>query len=121
MERPLDPPSRIRALRRRLGLTQAALAARLGASYVSVNRWENGQTRPTALAWRRLLELEASSDPSPGRRVAEEPTPYDVELVLTPEQLLALAEASLGQPITFRVRPEGPPPAPGDPTRPTAP
>jgi len=72
MALPDDYPTWILGLRRRLGLTQAQLADRVGAAYVSVNRWENRQTRPTALAWRRLLELEAQAAP----RLAEAPASY---------------------------------------------
>src|SRR5687768_6019332 len=57
----MDQPARIKALRERLGLTQAALAERLGVSFVSVNRWENGQSRPTPLAWRQIVALEAET------------------------------------------------------------
>lgn len=56
---PDDYPHRIRALRDRLALTQARMAGLMGVSFASVNRWENGQTRPSALAWLRLLEAEA--------------------------------------------------------------
>lgn len=55
---PADYPERVRRVRSRLGVTQAQLAATLGVSAVSVNRWENGQSKPTALAWRQLLEAE---------------------------------------------------------------
>ena len=49
---------RIRRLRGRLGLTQTQLADLLGVSFASVNRWENGQSRPSALAWRRITAAE---------------------------------------------------------------
>ena len=48
---PSDFAERIRTLRRRMALTQTALAETLGVSFASVNRWENGQSRPSALAW----------------------------------------------------------------------
>jgi len=57
--RPTDYPNRIRGLRIRLGLTQARLAELLGISFASVNRWENGQSRPNSLAWEKLLRAEA--------------------------------------------------------------
>ncbi len=57
---PADYPRRIRNVREILGLTQTKFAARVGVSFVSVNRWENGQSRPANLAWRRILELEAT-------------------------------------------------------------
>jgi len=51
-------PDAIRALRHRLGLTQAELAARLSCSTQAVSFWERGTRRPTGLyahAVRRLL------------------------------------------------------------------
>jgi putative transcriptional regulator len=50
-------PERIYALRERHGLTQVELAAHMGVSFASVNRWENGH-RPSPLAIKRLLQLE---------------------------------------------------------------
>ncbi|MFW6336900.1 MAG: helix-turn-helix domain-containing protein, partial [Phycisphaeraceae bacterium] len=46
---PSDFAEQIKTLRGQLGLTQAALAERLGVSYVTVNRWENEQSTPSAL------------------------------------------------------------------------
>jgi superfamily II DNA or RNA helicase/transcriptional regulator with XRE-family HTH domain len=34
------------------------LAEALGVSFASVNRWENGKSRPTALAWRQITRAE---------------------------------------------------------------
>lgn len=48
---------RVRALRKRLGLTQIEFAAKLGVSFASVNRWENEQNKPTKLAVMRMEEL----------------------------------------------------------------
>ena len=39
---------RIKALRTRLGLSQAALGALIGVSVTSVNRWESGRVSPKA-------------------------------------------------------------------------
>ena len=55
---PSDYPARIKQLRGRLGLTQVELAARLGVSFVTVNRWENGQTKPSPLAWSQILKFD---------------------------------------------------------------
>ena len=52
--------ARIRALRKRLGLSQEQLAKRLGVSFVTVNRWEAGRTRASAAVLRRIAELEDS-------------------------------------------------------------
>ena len=49
---------RIRRFRERLGLTQVELAARLGVSFATVNRWENGQTKPSPLAWSQILKFD---------------------------------------------------------------
>ena len=61
---PHDYAARLRALRGRFGLTQGKLAERIGVSYVSVNRWENGQSRPHRIAWERITDLDraASAD-----------------------------------------------------------
>lgn len=47
----------IKELRSEIGATQAELAERLGVTYVTVSRWENGQARPNRLAMRALLAL----------------------------------------------------------------
>ena len=47
----------VRALRSRLGLTQEAMAARLGVSWATVNRWERGKSRPTGLSLAALRKL----------------------------------------------------------------
>lgn len=39
-----------REIRRQLALSQEDLARRLGVSYATVNRWENGQSKPSKLA-----------------------------------------------------------------------
>ncbi|MDR0827628.1 MAG: DUF3883 domain-containing protein [Desulfovibrio sp.] len=55
-----DVSEYIRSLRKDCALTQEALAKLLGVSFASVNRWENGQTKPTALALDKLHNLETS-------------------------------------------------------------
>jgi putative transcriptional regulator len=52
-----NPPVLIKALREKFGLTQEEFARRLGVSFASVNRWENGQTKPSKLAWRQIKQL----------------------------------------------------------------
>lgn len=54
---PADFASRIKRLRADLGLTQARLAAELGVSFATVNRWENGQVKPSQLSWGQLVRL----------------------------------------------------------------
>lgn len=58
--------SRIRELRKRLGLTQQQFAAQLGVSFVTLNRWENGQAKPSALGLEKLRAL----DPAPNHSLA---------------------------------------------------
>ena len=58
---PPDYGKRIREAREIAGLTQTQLAKLIGVSYASVNRWENGQSRPNNLAWQRITDLELSS------------------------------------------------------------
>ncbi|MDR2031833.1 MAG: helix-turn-helix transcriptional regulator [Azoarcus sp.] len=41
-----DLPTTLRALRTRLALTQEQLAARLGVSFATDNRWEAGTSKP---------------------------------------------------------------------------
>lgn len=45
------------AMRKRLGMTQLEFARVLGVSFVTVNRWENGRSKPSRLALRRLQEV----------------------------------------------------------------
>ena len=47
----------IRLLRRKTGLTQEKLAAKLGVTFPTVNRWEHGRTKPSPLAILRIKEL----------------------------------------------------------------
>lgn len=47
----------VKELRSRLGLAQEALAQRLGTTVLTVNRWENGKTRPDPRALRAIEQL----------------------------------------------------------------
>jgi len=40
----------VKQVRRQLSLSQEDLARHLGVSYTTVNRWENGHSRPSKLA-----------------------------------------------------------------------
>jgi superfamily II DNA or RNA helicase/DNA-binding XRE family transcriptional regulator len=64
---PDDFADRTKSLRGQLGLTQTQLAARLGVSFATVNRWENAQARPSALTWNQLQKLYEAEilDPQP--------------------------------------------------------
>ena len=50
-------PSAIRRLRAKLNISQTELAAILGFSFTSVNRWEKGHHQPTVIAKEKLREL----------------------------------------------------------------
>lgn len=52
-----DIPRLIRDLRGRTGLTQEKFAAKLGVTFPTINRWENGRARPSPLAMQRIEEL----------------------------------------------------------------
>ncbi|MCS6945198.1 MAG: helix-turn-helix domain-containing protein, partial [Sutterellaceae bacterium] len=55
-------PEEIRHLRRTLNLTQQQFAELLGVSFVTLNRWENGQTRPSAMGLAKLQDLARRSE-----------------------------------------------------------
>ncbi|MGP1385520.1 MAG: helix-turn-helix domain-containing protein [Thainema sp.] len=54
---PLEIAHSIRQLRQQLGLSQEKFAAKLGVSFRTVNRWENGHTVPSALALKQIETL----------------------------------------------------------------
>jgi putative transcriptional regulator len=54
---PGPTPGLIRDLRARLGLTQEKFAARLGVTFPTINRWENGRAKPSPLALRQIQML----------------------------------------------------------------
>lgn len=47
----------IKQLRVKMLLTQTELASKLDVSFVSVNRWENGEHEPTMKVKRELMKL----------------------------------------------------------------
>ena len=47
----------VRETRQRLKLSQAKFAAKLGVSFQSVNRWENGRTKPLPIALKQIEQL----------------------------------------------------------------
>ena len=49
-----DYPSLVKEVRRQLSISQEDLARELGVSYATVNRWENGQAKPSRLARAQL-------------------------------------------------------------------
>lgn len=47
----------VQELRGRVGLTQEKFAARLGVTFPTINRWENGHARPSPLALKQIENL----------------------------------------------------------------
>lgn len=52
-----DIPRLVRDLRERTGLTQEKFAAKLGVTFPTINRWENGRAKPSPLAMQKIEEL----------------------------------------------------------------
>jgi putative transcriptional regulator len=55
-----DIPRLVRELRERTGLTQEKFAAKLGVTFPTINRWENGRAKPSPLAMQRIEDLIGS-------------------------------------------------------------
>ena len=94
---PADYPAHIKQYRARLGLTQVELAARLGVSFATVNRWENGQTKPSPLSWQQLLRMDEGNVAT----LPEEPpapTKPAIDFTSPAEVVRALAE---GERLSF--------------------
>lgn len=93
---PRDFPTRVRAVRGRLALTQGQLADRIGVSFATVNRWENGQSKPARLAWQQILDLEAGMAASAAktRPSAQVEVPKGFDFAGQPEVVGAVAEAT---------------------------
>lgn len=47
----------VRELRQRTGLSQEKFAARLGVTFPTISRWENGRARPSPLALKQVEDL----------------------------------------------------------------
>ena len=93
---PEDFPRRIKEVRGARGLTQARFAALVGVSFASVNRWENGQTRPNNLAWLRILDLERAPAEGAEDAALARPGPSAApapDFAADPEAVAAVAEA----------------------------
>ena len=52
-----DIPRLVRELRERTGLSQEKFAARLGVTFPTINRWENGKAKPSPLGLKQIEEL----------------------------------------------------------------
>jgi len=56
-----DRADTIKRLRIKLGLTQEQLAAKVGVTFSTVNRWEAGRSQPSPLAWREIERLSEAA------------------------------------------------------------
>ena len=92
-----DYSSQIRDLRSSLGLTQQSLAQRLGVSFATINRWENGQTRPSAFYWKQLRQLEQAIAEQLVEYVAR-PEEVRIDFTADPDAVKILAE---GERLSF--------------------
>lgn len=57
MNAQLDISLLVRELRERTRLTQEKFAAKLGVTYPTINRWENGRAKPSPLALKQIEDL----------------------------------------------------------------
>jgi len=55
----IELAKKIKKLRSMLGMTQEQFAARVGVTFSTVNRWENGKSKPSPLAVARMEVLQA--------------------------------------------------------------
>ena len=92
---PSDYSRRIKSIRERFDLTQAQFAERISVSFATVNRWENGQTKPTRLAWRHVIDLESTIAQSAPRSEAsiDATVPASIDFTARPTVVTAVAEA----------------------------
>ncbi len=93
---PADFPRHVKRVRARLGLTQQALADQLGVAFSTVNRWENGQVRPSPLSWSQLQDLvrdHSRSGKPPREKAQTEEGPPPLDFTSTSEIVSVLAEA----------------------------
>ncbi|MEM1484276.1 helix-turn-helix transcriptional regulator [Oscillospiraceae bacterium PP1C4] len=56
----------IKVIRLELNLSQEALARELHVGFTSVNRWENGHTKPNQIARHALIKLCKENNIEPG-------------------------------------------------------
>lgn len=104
LEVPADYSGRIRQLRVENELTQMRLAELIGVAFATVNRWENDQSRPSALAWRKVMLAERygieAFEPDFGMPDVEQEPPATlrdsstpVEFTADPEEVRLVVEA----------------------------
>lgn len=61
-------PEEIQEIRRKLCVSQEKFASLLGTTVVTVNRWENGKTKPSRLYIKELKQLRANCGSYTSRR-----------------------------------------------------
>ena len=93
---PLDYAARVKQYRARLGLTQVELSARLGVSFATVNRWENGQTKPSPLSWQQLVRMDESDTVATPVELTS--TPPGLDFTGSPQAVRAVVE---GERLSF--------------------
>ena len=86
---PADYPDRVKARRTDLGLSQTAFAERLGVSFATVNRWENGRTTPSEESW--ALVVATADAPPPETPAPADPDP-EVDFGADPAAVRAVVE-----------------------------
>ena len=52
-----DIATKLKRIRQRHGWSQEDLARELGVSFATVNRWENGKTKPSRLAQDKIKQI----------------------------------------------------------------
>lgn len=75
-------PSRVRKIRKTLGLSQEDFARTLWVSYVSLNRWEKGHGVPKGMHLRLLLLLERSLGSASLQAALKDPRAVDPMFLL---------------------------------------
>ncbi len=53
-----------RSLRTAIGAELGIVRARVGVTFLTVNRWEKGSGELSPLAWQRIIELQEKTDKS---------------------------------------------------------
>ena len=93
-----DYADKIKMLRTSLGLTQQALADKLGVSFATVNRWENEQTKPLLPYWSILCKIAAEHFGETGHKKEDDKPLPVLDFTAPPEVIKVLAE---GERLSF--------------------
>jgi len=95
---PPDYSERIKRYRARCALTQAELAGRMGVSFTTVNRWENGQTKPSRVFWQQLIRLDEEEPADAAPKADTASVAPSLDFTASPDAVLSLAE---GERLSF--------------------